>query len=239
MARRRIGKKRLQLLGYGLLGIIAVIIAIGQFLLEHIWIIAIIVFIPLATFVTVRLIKYSKKQNNQLKHNRTSSVQRTSELEKEAEEDNIFSNFSTEALACLKRAQDAELANDYLGARVGYMSCVELLKRDKTAIMQLEFAKKEYKDFVQRDPIFKRLIEIFMAGVRENPGILQSDITKKAEDMDWGELRSYNRPIAKDDIRYALYFADQFGLVIRKKEGRSYRLYLPEQLKDVTKGKER
>jgi hypothetical protein len=227
MSRRRSRKGDTFL--YGIIGIAAVIIAVGQFILEHLGIVAIVVFVPLAIFLTVKIIKHFKKQNdNQLKYDRTSSLREPPDLAKEPK-NSIFSNFPAEALAHLKRAQDAELSNDYLGARVCYMSCVELLKRDKTAVAQLEIAQKEYEDFVRRDPVFKRLIEIFLAGIRENPGILQSDITKKAEDMDWGELRTCNRPIAKDDIRYALYFADKFGLVFRKKEGRSYRLYLPEQ----------
>jgi len=134
----------------------------------------------------------------------------------------------------LKNAHDAELRNDYLTARVEYMACVDSLKRDKKAIPQLEFVKKEYSEFVRRDPIFNKMLPFFLDGVRQNQGILQSDITAKAEDMNWGEIRNYNRPISKDDIRYVFYFAEEFGLLIRKKEGRSYRLYLPEQLKDVT-----
>jgi hypothetical protein len=140
----------------------------------------------------------------------------------------------TEMSFHLKNAHDAELRNDYLAARVEYMACVDSLKRDKKAIPQLEFVKKEYSEFVRRDPIFNKMLPFFLDGVRQNQGILQSDITAKAEDMNWGEIRNYNRPISKDDIRYVFYFAEEFGLLIRKKEGRSYRLYLPEQLKDVT-----
>jgi hypothetical protein len=151
-----------------------------------------------------------------------------------ADNDDIFKNFPTEALYHLKQAQDSELKNDFLGARVGYMACVDLLKRYKSATPQLEFAKNEYAQFVRRDPIFNKMLPFFLEGVRQNQGILQSDITAKAEDMDWGELKKYNRSISKDDIRYVFYFAEEFGLLIRKKEGRSYRLYLPEQLKDAT-----
>ncbi len=41
------------------------------------------------------------------------------------------------------------------------------------------------------------------------------------------EPKLYNRPVLKDDIYYALYFADKFGHIIRVKKGRSYQLYLP------------
>ena len=41
------------------------------------------------------------------------------------------------------------------------------------------------------------------------------------------EPKLYNSPVLKDDIYYALYFADKFGHIIRVKKGRSYQLYLP------------
>jgi len=45
--------------------------------------------------------------------------------------------------------------------------------------------------------------------------------------MDWNAQRYYNRPISKEDIRYVLYFAEEAGLLVRQKKGRSYQLYLP------------
>jgi tetratricopeptide (TPR) repeat protein len=132
----------------------------------------------------------------------------------------------------IEQARKAEQNGDYFAARMDYLKSVEILKRTENT-EELKKATKEYEDFIKRDPLFKKLIDVFLAGIRENPGILQSDITKKAEDMDWSELYNKDRPIAKEDIRYVLYFADKFGLVIRKKEGRSYRLYLPEQVKDA------
>jgi hypothetical protein len=45
-------------------------------------------------------------------------------------------------------------------------------------------------------------------------GILQTDFYKKSS-------------MSKDDVSFTLYFAEKAGEVIRKKEGRSYRLYLP------------
>lgn len=89
---------------------------------------------------------------------------------------------------------------------------------------ELEKATKEYEAFVRRDPIFEKLISILLPIIQAKPGILQSDIAKRAESMDWPTLYSYNRPVAREDIYYALYFADKFGRITRTKKGRSYEL---------------
>ena len=127
----------------------------------------------------------------------------------------------------IEKAIEAERAGDYLGARVSYMQYVETLKRADQP-EALEDAKKKYAEFVKRDPIFNKMLPFFIDGVRQNPGILQSAITAKAEEMDWREIRQYSRTISKDDIRYVFYFAEEFGLLVRQKKGRSYQLYLPE-----------
>jgi len=131
------------------------------------------------------------------------------------------------ATSHIEKAREAERAGDYFGARVSYMQSVETLKAANQPKV-LKDAKNEYAEFVRRDPVFNKMLPYFIDGVRQNPGILQSDITAKAEDMDWDEIRQYGRAISKDDIRYVFYFAEEFGLLIRQKKGRSYQLYLPE-----------
>jgi hypothetical protein len=129
-----------------------------------------------------------------------------------------------DALYHKEQARNAEKCGDYLGARMGYLKCVESFKQ-AGAIAELEEATKEYEGFVRRDPIFKKLIMVLNEGIKENPGILQSEITGKAEAMDWQKLYSYDRSLAKEDIYYALYFADKFGYINRNKKGRSYELF--------------
>jgi len=146
-----------------------------------------------------------------------------------AGEDSIFKNLPTEAMFHMERAWDAENRGDYLGARVSFIACVELLKRDNAATEELKIAKGEYADFVREDPIFNAMLPFFLDAVRQNPGILQSEITSKAEQMGWSEIRQYGRSVSKDDIRYVLYFAEEFGLLVRQKKGRSYQLYLAGQ----------
>jgi len=124
----------------------------------------------------------------------------------------------------LQSARASEKRGDYLGARMGYLKCVESYKQAGAAA-ELEKASQEYASFVQRDPFFKKLFAVLNAGIKENPGILQSEITSKAEALDWQHLYNYDRPIAKDDIYYVLYFAEKFGYITRNKKGRSYELY--------------
>lgn len=128
-----------------------------------------------------------------------------------------------DAIIHLNWARQAERQGDFLGARMGYLKCVESWKQAGDED-ELQKATKEYESFVMRDPIFEKLISILLPIIQANPGILQSDITKRAESMDWAKLYSYNRPVAKEDIYYALYFADKFGRITRTKKGRSYEL---------------
>lgn len=128
-----------------------------------------------------------------------------------------------DAIMHLNWARRAEKEGNFLGARMEYLKCVESWKQASNEF-ELEKATKEYEAFVRRDPIFEKLISALLPIIQANPGILQSDIAKRAESMDWATLYSYNRPIAREDIYYALYFADKFGRITRTKKGRSYEL---------------
>ena len=128
-----------------------------------------------------------------------------------------------DAVLHLNWAKQAERQGDFLGARMEYLKCVESWKQAGDEI-ELQKATKEYESFVKRDPIYQKLISALLPLIQANPGILQSDITKQAEAMDWAALYSHNRPVAKEDIYYALYFADKFGSITRTKKGRSYEL---------------
>jgi len=128
-----------------------------------------------------------------------------------------------DAMLHLSWARQAEKQGDFLGARMEYLKCVESWKQagDET---ELHKATTEYEAFVKRDPIFAKLVSVLFPIIQANSGILQSDITKQAESKEWADLYNYDRPIAKEDIYYALYFADKFGSITRAKKGRSYEL---------------
>lgn len=128
-----------------------------------------------------------------------------------------------DAMIHLNWAREAEKQGDFLAARMEYLKCVESW-RQAGDNAELEKATKEYEAFVKWDPIFEKLISVLLPIIQANPGILQSDIAKQAESMDWAALYSYNRPVAREDIYYALCFAEKFGRITRTKKGRSYEL---------------
>lgn len=127
----------------------------------------------------------------------------------------------------LNFARDFKKSDDYLRARVEYMKAVESFKQ-ANAINELDRANIEYSEFVKIDPIFQNLTSVLIAIIEDNQGILQSEIVNKALEGEWSHIYNYNRPIMKDDIYYALYFADKFGMINRKKKGRSYELFVNE-----------
>ena len=128
-----------------------------------------------------------------------------------------------DAMLHLNWAKQAEKRGDFLAARMEYLKCVESWKQSGD-ITELEKATGEYEAFVRRDPVFEKLLSILLPIIKSNPGILQSEIAKQVESVDWATLYDYNRPIAREDVYYALYFAEKFDRITRTKKGRSYEL---------------
>ena len=128
-----------------------------------------------------------------------------------------------DAMLHLNWAKQAEKRGDFLAARMEYLKCVESWKQFGDDI-ELEKATREYEAFVRRDPVFEKLLSILLPIIKSNPGILQSEIAKQVESVDWATLYDYNRPIAREDVYYALYFAEKFDRITRTKKGRSYEL---------------
>ncbi|MDR0322337.1 MAG: hypothetical protein LBI28_12620 [Treponema sp.] len=206
------GKKRFQLLGYAFIAIVAVIIAVFDFIKENS-----IIFIGIAVIIIgiiiFLFIRKSKKRAELL----------DSEISPE-----IINKLPTEALHHLNNAINKELAGDFLGARMHYTQCMECM-RDLKETDEYKVIDKQYEEFVSRDPVFHKLAEGLIKGIKQNPGILQSEITKRLDPLEtWGQIQYYNRKISKDDVYYALYFMDRLGYITRTKKGRSYELYSKE-----------
>ncbi len=128
-----------------------------------------------------------------------------------------------DAMLHLNWAKQAEKRGDFLAARMEHLKCVESWKQSGDTT-ELDKATREYEAFVRRDPVFEKLLSILLPIIDSNPGILQSEIAKQAESVDWATLYDYNRPIAREDVYYALYFAEKFNRITRAKKGRSYEL---------------
>lgn len=126
-------------------------------------------------------------------------------------------------------AQRAAYAADYLKSRMSYTKCVESFKQ-ADATFEREKAEKMFEDFAKKDPGFKKLSKILCDVIKKFPGILQSEIMKKFESGDWSDMYDYNRPVLKDDVYYALYFADKFGMIVRNKKGRTYELFVKQEI---------
>jgi hypothetical protein len=133
-----------------------------------------------------------------------------------------------DAMWHLSSARNSEQHGDYLAARMGYLKCVETLKQAGDTD-DLTEATSEYENFVRRDPVFKKLLSVLLPFIEANPGIMQSEITKKFVSVDWSALYRYDRPVTREDIYYALYFADKLGHIKRTKKGRSYELHASSQ----------
>jgi hypothetical protein len=211
MARKSTSKG--SLFGYAFIGIVAIIIVVIDFVKEHlaIFIGIVVVIIGIVVFL---FIKKNKKRAELL----------NAEISSE-----IINKLPTEALHHLNAAINLELAKDFLGARMHYMQCMELMRNLKET-QEYEVIEKQYEKFVSRDPVFHKLAEGLIKGIKQNPGILQSEITKRLDPLEtWGQIQFYNRKISRDDIYYALYFMDKLGYIARTKKGRSYELYLKEE----------
>lgn len=72
-------------------------------------------------------------------------------------------------------------------------------------------------EFANEDPLYEHVMERVLPLVRDNPGILQSQIYKGQPDD------------IKEQMRYVLYFAAELGHIRRVKKGNSYQLMLPER----------
>ena len=109
---------------------------------------------------------------------------------------------------------------DYPKARSSYFRWVEYVRQQNINTRgqlegELENAQREYSDFVKSDPLYQEIRDVVIEEIKRQPGILQTDLYKV--------LTNYN----KSDIQYALYFADDHGVIVRKKKGRTYIITLP------------
>ena len=105
-------------------------------------------------------------------------------------------------------------------ARASYMKWVESVRQQNENTggqlqRELEEAKGEYSEFVKSDPLYLRIREATLAKVREQPGILQTELYKAFSQFD------------RADIAYTIYFAADHGILTRTKKGRTYSLALP------------
>jgi hypothetical protein len=108
---------------------------------------------------------------------------------------------------------------DFDMARMSYLKCVESVRQQNINTSgkledDLKSAQKEYSEFVKQDPLYVSIWEKVSIKIKENQGIIQTDIYKLFPDIN------------KNDISHSLYFASDHGKVARTKKGRTYSLSL-------------
>ncbi|MDR0473222.1 MAG: hypothetical protein LBH43_06085 [Treponema sp.] len=141
-------------------------------------------------------------------------------------EDFILQRAET-AFCCWREARLAEKSRNFKKARGLYLKASECLEQVEKLTEHpplanlLEKLKTEYYDFVvQRDPNYRLLLKHPLLWIKEHSGILQTELYKLFPD--------HNR----DDMSYALYFAEKEGLIRREKKGRSYELFFVRDKED-------
>ena len=141
-------------------------------------------------------------------------------------EDFILQRADT-AYNCWREARLAEKSRNFKKARGLYLKASECLEQAEKLTEHppltnlLEKLKTEYYDFVvQRDPNYRLTLKHPLLWIKDNPGILQTELYKLFPD--------HNR----EDMTYALYFAEKEGLIRREKKGRSYQLFFEREKAD-------
>lgn len=101
-------------------------------------------------------------------------------------------------------------------ARSSYLKWVESVRQQSITTgafkEELEAAKKEYREFVETDPAYLEICAVVLPKIKEQPGILQTDVYKLFPQFD------------RASMSYVLYFAADLGKVTRTKKGNTYAL---------------
>lgn len=144
--------------------------------------------------------------------------------------------YATMAAEHEQAAQEAINEKDFLAARMHFIKATQALKNAGEEYSDhLELLTKEYEEFARHDPTLARILKLVIPHIQNNQGILQSTLAKGLHGSDsWPALYNYDHPLAKDDLYYSLYFGEKFGLITRKKKGRSYELTIPEEAENTS-----
>jgi hypothetical protein len=123
-----------------------------------------------------------------------------------------------EARKLERNKQFKKARNSYLKA-VESFEQVEKLEQNSRLTALLDELRSEYTNFVvYRDPEYRLILSHLMPIIKATPGIVQT------------ELYTWELPgIRREDMTYALYFAENEGLIRREKKGRSYQVFFARE----------
>ena len=124
------------------------------------------------------------------------------------------------AIMYMERAEDLWKMEEWEEARTSFFRGVEAWKQAAAQDPALESkwraAQERFKEYMRDDELYKTLLPECKRIIAETPGIRQTELYKAFDDF------------SDDDVRQVVYFAEKFGEIIRKKEGRTYTLILPK-----------
>jgi hypothetical protein len=125
----------------------------------------------------------------------------------------------------INKARAAVSEGDYETARYEYMRGVGVLARKN---MRDEKIFSEYEDFARSDPGFKKLAEVFIAGIKDNPGITDGDIFVMDITKNWGEKYGYGKPIEHIDKKYFFDLGEKLGYITKVEKGNKVYIEIAE-----------
>lgn len=110
---------------------------------------------------------------------------------------------------------DAWNKGDYDFARMWLQKLAYRLKAEEAPEAVHTKFKALMADFARDDPLYAEIMHSAIPAIAENPGVIQSQLVKQFPQFD------------AEQFRYAMYYAEVIGDVVRMKKGRSYALSIP------------
>ncbi len=106
-------------------------------------------------------------------------------------------------------------AGDYEFARTWLQKLAYTITAEKAPDSVHAKFKELMVAFTKDDPLYATVMDVALPVIREQPGIIQSQLAKQYPQFD------------AEQFRYAMYYGEIIGDVVREKKGRSYALSLP------------
>lgn len=107
---------------------------------------------------------------------------------------------------------------DFDSARLALQKLSYLVyeQRNEQPLLRVQFTELMCK-FARIDPVYQLALANAKAVVNSSPGVLQTALYKRML-------------VSKEETQYMLYFAHETGDLVRKKKGRTYAIFLPDQV---------
>lgn len=115
-----------------------------------------------------------------------------------------------EEIVCAWRKGDYDFARTWL-QKLAYR-----LKSENAPQWVHTRFKAMMAEFTRDDPLYADVMRVAIPAIAEKPGIVQSNLAKQFPRFD------------AEQFRYAMYYGEVIGDVVREKKGRSYTLSLPK-----------